>query len=83
MNIPTDKLIHALVGALIVALLWPLGPILAIGVALAAACGKELYDLAHRDEHTPDVKDAEVTVLGAVTAAAWLAGPIPFILSHL
>ena len=83
MNIPTDKLLHALVGALIVALLWPLGPAIALGVALVAACGKELYDLTHRELHTPDVKDAEVTVLGAVTAAAWLAGPIPFILRFL
>ena len=72
----TDKLLHLLVGALIVALLWPVGP-LAPGVAsgvfcFASAVGKEIYDSRHRDAHTPDLLDIVATLAGGGISALWL-----------
>lgn len=72
MRLPIDKLLHLLVGALIVALLWPLNPALACSVCVAAAVGKELYDARHPERHTADRFDAAFTSLGGVLSCVWL-----------
>lgn len=70
---PTDKLLHALVGALIVATLFPLGPGVAAVSLATAAVGKELYDAQHRESHTPEFADAAVTFAGGIGSYVWLS----------
>jgi hypothetical protein len=68
-SIPADKVLHFAMGAVLFALLLHLaGP--GYSLAAVAACGvaKELYDLAMRHKHTPDVWDAAATILGGATA---------------
>lgn len=63
-----DKVLHAIAGALVFLIAWVLldsGPA-ALGVVLAVGAGKELYDLAHRDRHTPSWADLAATVAPAV-----------------
>lgn len=71
--IPHDKALHALGGALIAAVVYLLdvflghfGLWLVLAVVVIAAIGKEVYDLAHQDRHTPDVYDALATTLGGL-----------------
>jgi len=65
-SIPADKVAHFAVGVLIYAPLHFLDPVVGlIGVAVAAV-GKEVYDLANKSRHTPDVWDAVATVLGGI-----------------
>lgn len=66
-RIPADKALHALGGAVISALslcFW-LSP-LALIVTIVLAFGKELYDLAHNDQHIPDTLDALATIAGGL-----------------
>jgi len=69
-----DKLLHALAGALIVALLWPLAGPVGVFAAVAAGLAKELYDSFYPTLHTVDANDAVATVLGGAAAVAWLSG---------
>ena len=64
MNIPTDKLLHFIVGVLIYAVMHFTG--FGMAAVVLAAVGKEIYDYFHRDVHTPDVWDALVTICGGV-----------------
>lgn len=65
-----DKQLHFLVG-LVIALAcgyfvpWWAGLV----AATAIGAGKEVYDSAHKDEHTPDVWDFVVTALGGLLGA--------------
>lgn len=75
----TDKLLHALVGALIVAMLAPLvGLVFAGAACVAAGLAKEAYDLSDPLHHTYDLRDAAATALGGALELAWLwlAAPI-------
>ena len=67
--LPMDKVMHALVGALIVSVLFPLDPLVAAGAAAGAGVGKELADKAAGKE--PDWIDAVVTIAGAAPVFAW------------
>jgi hypothetical protein len=69
---PADKLLHLLVGALIVALLWPVSGTASAVCCFVAAVGKEIYDDQHRDVHTPDMLDIVATLAGGVISALWL-----------
>ena len=53
---PTDKLLHLLVGIAIAAILCPLGIYVALGAVVVAAVGKELRDM--RGHGTPEVREA-------------------------
>ena len=64
MNIPTDKLLHFIVGVLIYAVMHFTG--CGMAAVVLAAAGKEIYDYAHRDKHNPEFMDALVTILGGV-----------------
>ena len=66
MNIPTDKLLHFIVGVLIYAVGHFVGHAIGMALVVLAAVGKEIYDFYHRDVHTPDVMDALATICGGV-----------------
>ena len=70
MVIPTDKALHFIVGVLIFTALHFANHYLAIGAVVFAALGKEVYDLYHRDKHTPEWMDAVATITGGLIA--WL-----------
>lgn len=62
---PTDKLAHACLGALIAGgTLVLAGPMWAFTAVLIAAVGKELYDLRRHGE--PDIWDAVATLAGGL-----------------
>lgn len=69
---PTDKLLHLLVGALIVALLWPVSGLASAVCCFAAALAKEVYDGQHPEVHTPDLLDVVATLAGGGISALWL-----------
>lgn len=65
-RVGTDRLIHFLVGAVIVALLYPFDlTLLGIGVVWLASCAKELIDSFEPDNRC-DWLDVLAGVLGAV-----------------
>lgn len=66
--IPADKVMHLAAGALVAAVLLLLGlsPADACCAALVVGILKELYDMRHRDVHTPDVWDAVATAGGGL-----------------
>lgn len=66
---PTDKLLHLLVGIAIAAILYPLGIYVTLGAVVVAAVGKELWDA--RDHGTPQVLDAVATCVGGFLLLAW------------
>ena len=66
---PTDKLLHILVGITIAAILYPFGILPAMLAVTIAAIGKELRDM--RGHGTPEVLDALATVAGGVALIAW------------
>jgi len=75
-----DKLAHCLGGAIITAIVMSiviaigLSPDCALLIALffvvGVGVGKEVYDLLHRDRHTPEVADALWTIGGGLIPAA-------------
>jgi hypothetical protein len=67
--IPTDKLLHILVGIAIAAAVAPFGAAPAFCAVLIAAIGKELYDRTGRG--TPELLDAVATVAGGAALLAW------------
>ncbi len=70
--IPTDKLLHFLIGAVIgFVVTASFGSIAAIIAITIAAAGKELYDKYHPD-HTVDLYDAVATVTGGILAIIWM-----------
>ena len=65
-----DKLLHLLVGAVVAALAFPLGPIWAVLTVIFAGIIKEVQD-AYGDG-TPDIMDTLATVAGGFLMAGWL-----------
>jgi hypothetical protein len=62
--LPYDKALHFIVGVLIYAVAHFISPVVGIIAVIVAAVGKEVYDYANRDKHTPDVWDAVATLAG-------------------
>jgi len=71
-NLPHDKALHFIVGVLIYAAAHFISPVVGMIAVTVAAVGKEVYDYANRDKHTPDLWDAVATVLGG--AAGFVSG---------
>ena len=65
-KLPHDKALHFIAGALVYAVFHFISPAVGMIAVTIAAVGKEVYDYANRDKHTPDLWDAVVTVLGGV-----------------
>jgi len=63
-SIPADKVAHFAVGVLIYAPLHFIGPVVGLMGVAVAAVGKEVYDIANKSHHTPDVWDAVATMVG-------------------
>ena len=64
-QLPADKANHLAYGlAFFTAWLLVFGPVVASAATLGAATLKEIYDLLHRDTHTPDIWDWLATVAG-------------------
>jgi VanZ family protein len=70
----TDKLLHLLVGALIVFIAYTILPNLLLALALSITVGfaKEVYDKFHPN-HTSDIYDFYATAIGALAAATVIA----------
>lgn len=66
---PTDKLLHLLVGIAIAAVLYPLDIYVTLGAVVVAAVGKELWDA--RGHGTPEVLDAVATMVGGAGLLGW------------
>lgn len=64
--VPLDKFMHGLSGAILAtAILLVTGsPSVSFVSVSLMACLKEVYDLLHKDKHTPDVWDWVATSLG-------------------
>ena len=63
--IPPDKVMHFAVGVVFYAVCLPFtGAQIAVAAVGFIAVGKEVYDLVHKDRHTPDIWDAVVTIAG-------------------
>ena len=65
-GIPADKQMHFLSGAILataILLVTGSASVSFVSVSLVA-CLKEVYDLLHKDKHTPDVWDWVATSLG-------------------
>ena len=67
--IPTDKLLHFLVGIAIVAFLYPISIVASIIALIAIAAGKEVWDF--NGNGTPEVMDAIATILGGMILLGW------------
>lgn len=65
-KLPHDKALHAIVGVLAYAVFHFVSPVVGLIAATVAAVGKEVYDYANRDRHTPDAWDAVATLAGGV-----------------
>lgn len=73
--LPQDKANHMIYGLIIftvTAILFD--AVIGLGICSIAAFSKELYDLQHKDRHTPDIYDAIWTIVG---------GMLGFIISFL
>jgi hypothetical protein len=69
--LPKDKQLHALAGLAIALPVSAVGhPGLALGMAVAAGVGKEIYDYYHPLDHTADLMDALATIGGGVLGVA-------------
>jgi hypothetical protein len=66
---PTDKLLHILVGIAIAAILYPLGLIPAVVAVVVVAISKELWDRTGRG--TPELLDAVATIAGGALLLGW------------
>ena len=65
-SIPADKQMHFLSGAILGIILTPFIGWASILWVSAIAMFKEVYDLLHRNKHTPDIWDWVATSLGGV-----------------
>ena len=65
-RVPVDKQMHLMSGFLIAVVLTPFIGAYAILVVSTIALLKEIYDLLHKDKHTPDVWDWVATSLGGL-----------------
>lgn len=66
MSWPQDKLQHFIVGVFIYAAAHFWGVVIGMAAVVVAAVGKEIFDYLHKENHTPDLKDALVTIAGGV-----------------
>ena len=65
--IPQDKANHFIYGLLIFTMISTiLNVVFGLGVCIVAAFTKELYDLQHKQTHTPDIYDFIWTVAGGI-----------------
>lgn len=64
MKLPTDKILHVLVGCSIAALMHPFGMLSAVFALFVIGIGKEVYD--HFFGGTVDIYDAAATIWGGV-----------------
>ena len=66
--VPQDKQMHFISGAILaIAILLATGSASVSFVSVSlVACLKEVYDLLHKDKHTPDVWDWVATSLGGL-----------------
>ena len=71
-DIPHDKALHIITGALLYVAVHFVSGDERIGLCavVVAGVGKEIYDAFHRDKHTPEVLDAVATVSGALIVLA-------------
>lgn len=74
--IPQDKANHFVYGAVIFTVAYVLFTIaglpalpIAAGAVVGFAVGKEVYDKMHKENHTPDIKDALATMAGGFVVA--------------
>ena len=67
MKIQTDKMLHAMAGAIIAFTLHDVSMAIAIWAVVVSAISKEIYDIC-AENGTPDVEDAFFTMLGGVIA---------------
>ena len=65
-SIPADKQMHFLSGAILGTILTPFIGWASILWVSAIAMFKEVYDLLHRNKHTPDIWDWVATSLGGI-----------------
>ncbi len=65
-KLPHDKALHVIAGVLAYAVFHFISPVVGLIAATVAAVGKEIYDYANRDRHTPDAWDAVATIAGGV-----------------
>ena len=77
-NLPLDKIVHLLVGMLLVALLYPFGLVLSLVASVALAFAKEAFDYWSYGGF--DLKDLGATILGAILMLVYLAKVVPFLL---
>ena len=68
LDLPHDKALHLIGGVLIYAAAHFVSPVVGLAAVAVAAVGKEIYDLFHRDKHTPEVMDAVATIIGGIIA---------------
>lgn len=64
--IAPDKALHFIGGVVLFAFGHFVSVWVAMGIVVAAALGKEIYDWFHQDRHTPEVADALYTVAGGL-----------------
>ena len=76
--LPLDKIVHLLVGMLLVALLYPFGLVLSLVASVALAFAKEAFDYWSYGGF--DLKDFGATILGAILMLVYLAKVVPFLL---
>ena len=66
-SIPSDKVMHFASGVVLFAVMLPfIGSGFALAGVVLIGIGKELYDLRHKANHTPDIWDAVATSLGGL-----------------
>lgn len=64
-----DKANHLIYGLLIFSTIYPIfGLLIASIICSLFAFGKEVYDYMNKDKHTPDLKDALITIVGGLLA---------------
>ena len=77
-SLPLDKIVHLLVGMLLVALLYPFGLVLSLVASVALAFAKESFDYWSYGGF--DLKDLGATILGAILMLVYLVKVVPFLL---
>ena len=68
LDLPHDKTLHVIAGVVVYAVAHFVSPVVGFGAVVSAGIGKEIYDLFHRDKHTPEVMDAVATIAGGIIA---------------
>lgn len=77
-SLPLDKIVHFLVGMVILSLLYPFGLVLSLVASVVLAFAKEAFDYWSYGGF--DLKDLGATILGAILMLVYLAKVVPFLL---